>query len=131
MEKLASEEAEVSVKFKWFNKNPFGSLYFAVLSMTAEASTGILGMSAVYKRNPTVSLLLVKIEGNFFKKAIGKIVFRCVDGLKVQQAVEDAITSAESKSITCTSVGKNETGEIVAEFFCTWSFKARSAVYLT
>jgi hypothetical protein len=126
LERLSMEEAATSVKYKWFNKNPFSSLYFAVLSMAAEASTGILGMSAVYKREPSVSLLIVRIEGSFMKKAIGKIIFTCADGVKIQQAVEDAIVSGESKSVTCESIGKNEAGEIVARFYCTWSFKARS-----
>jgi hypothetical protein len=122
---LTAAEASVSVSYKWFNKNPFGSLYFAVLSMAAEASTGVLCMSALYKRKPSVSMLIVKIEGNFFKKAMGKITFTCADGLLVQQAVEHAISSGESKSVTCQSVGRNEAGESVATFFCSWSFKAR------
>jgi hypothetical protein len=126
LERLTMEEAATSVKYKWFNRNPFNSVYFAVLSMAAEASTGILGMSAVYKREPSVSLLIVKIEGSFMKKAIGKIVFTCADGLKIQQVVEEAIATGESKSVACESVGKNEMGEIVAQFYCTWSFKARS-----
>lgn len=125
LEKLSPEAAAISVSYKWFNKNPFRSLYFAVLSMAAEASTGVLGMSAVYKREPSVSMLIVKIEGNFLKKAIGKIVFTCANGLRVHQAVEDAIASGESKSVVCRSIGINEAGEPVAEFFCTWSFKAR------
>ncbi|MCW3080374.1 DUF4442 domain-containing protein [Segetibacter sp.] len=124
--KLAPHEAAIGVRYKWFNKNPFGSLYFAVLAMAAEASTGILCMSALYKRKPSVSMLIVKIEGNFFKKAVGKIVFTCSNGLEVQQAVEDAITSTESTSVVCETVGKNEAGESVARFFCTWSFKSRS-----
>lgn len=126
LKKLEAEEAIVSVAYKWFNKNPFGSLYFAILSMAAEASTGILCMSAIYKRQPSVSMLIVKIEGHFFKKAVGEIIFTCTDGLKIQQAVEDAIASGESKSVTCQSTGKNELGESVAEFFCTWSFRERS-----
>lgn len=125
LRKLTAEEAVVSVRYKWFNKNPFSSLYFAVLSMAAEASTGILSMSALYKRTPSVSLLIVKIEGTFLKKAVGEIAFTCADGLQVQQAVEDAIASGESKSVTCESIGKNEAGDTVATFFCTWSFKAR------
>ncbi|MCW3112071.1 MAG: hypothetical protein JWR18_467 [Segetibacter sp.] len=126
LKKLEAEEAIIGVSYKWFNKNPFGSLYFAILSMAAEASTGILCMSALYKRQPSVSMLIVKIEGNFFKKATGEILFTCPDGLKIQQAVEDAIAYGESKSVTCQSIGRNESGETVAEFFCTWSFKARS-----
>ena len=126
LQKLSVEEAVVSVRYSWFNKNPFGSLYFAVLSMAAEASTGILCMGAIYKRKPSVSILIVKIEGEFYKKAVGKIHFTCAEGLKIQQAVEDAIATAESKVVTCASVGKNEKDEIVASFFCTWSLKARS-----
>lgn len=125
LKKLEAEESVISVKYKWFNKNPFASLYFAILAMAAEASTGILCMSSIYKRQPSVSMLIVKIEGNFFKKAIGEINFSCADGSKIQQAVEDAITSGESKSVVCQSVGKNALGESVAEFFCTWSFRAR------
>jgi phage terminase large subunit-like protein len=124
--RLVPEEAAIGVNYKWFNKNPFRSMYFAVLSMAAEASTGILCMSALYKRKPSVSMLIVRIEGNFYKKAVGQIIFTCPDGMKIQQAVEDALNSDESKSITCESTGKNESGEIVAQFFCTWSFKSRS-----
>lgn len=125
LKRLEAEEAVISVAYKWFNKNPFRSLYFAILAMAAEASTGILCMSALYKRQPSVSMLIVKIEGSFFKKAVGEISFTCTDGLKIQQTVEDAIASGESVSVTCRSIGKNKSGENVAEFFCTWSFKAR------
>jgi hypothetical protein len=123
--KLDPQEAAIAVKYKWFNKNPFGSMYFAVLSMAAEASTGILCMSAVYKRKPSVSILIVKIEGNFYKKAVGQIIFTCPHGLQIQQAIEDALASDESKSVTCESTGKNASGDTVAQFFCTWSFKSR------
>lgn len=125
LKKLEVEEANISVRYKWFNKNPFGSLYFAVLSMAAEASTGVLCMAALYKRNPSVSMLIVKIEGNFVKKAVGEISFMCADGLKIQQAVEEAITTGESQMVSCKSTGVNEAGDCVAEFFCTWSFRAR------
>lgn len=123
---LEAGEAVVSVHYSWFNKNPFRSVYFAVLAMAAEASTGILCMSAVYKRKPSVSMLIVKIEGNFVKKAVGKISFTCSDGLKVQEAVADVISGTESGTVTCQSTGRNVSGEVVATFFCTWSFRARS-----
>src|SRR3982751_3355042 len=89
LEKLAAEEAVVSVGYKWFNKNPFGSLYFAVLSMAAEASTGILCISAIRREKRKVSMLITKIEGNFIKKAVGEICFACQDGLKIQQAIKE------------------------------------------
>ena len=125
-EHVDENSASVSVKEKWFNKNPFGSIYFAILSMAAEVSTGVLCLGAVYKRNPAVSMLVLKQEGMFYKKAKGKITFTCSDGLLVQQAVEDAITSGEARAVNCHSKGFDENNILVAEFYYSWSFKAKT-----
>jgi hypothetical protein len=125
LRKLEVGEAVVSVRYKWLNTNPFGSLYFAVLSMAAEATTGILCMSALYKRKPPVSMLIIKNEGFFYKKATGKIVFTCRDGYKINAAVEQSIQTGEGTTAACNSKGINEAGELVAEFNFTWSFKAK------
>ena len=126
--KLTDEEAVVSVQYKWFNKNPFNSIYVAVLSMPSEVSTGILCMGALYKRNPAVSMLVVKNEGHYYKKAIGKILFTCKDGKAINEAVEQAMVTGEGTTVNCHSVGTNEQNEVVAEFYFTWSFKARKSV---
>jgi hypothetical protein len=125
VESFSNESVSVSVKRRWINQNPFGSIYFAVLSMAGEMSTGILGMAALYKRRPAVSMLIVKIEGSFIKKAIGKVTFTCRDGSMVNDAVEKAIATGEGTTVECASTGVNEEGEIIAEFLCTWSFKTR------
>jgi hypothetical protein len=125
IEKLSPEEAVVSVRYKWFNKNPFRSIYVAVLSMPSEVSTGILCMGALYKRTPAVSMLVVKNEGHYYKKAVGKISFTCTDGLMINAAVEQAIATGKGTTINCHTIGTNEQGEMVAEFYFTWSFKAR------
>ena len=119
-------KAVVAVKQKWFNKNPFGSIYFAVLTMAAEMSTGVLCMGNIYKRKPAVSMLVVKTEAFFYKKATGKILFTCLDGSAITRLVEDAIATGEGKTIACQSTGRNELGEVVAEIYCTWSFKAKA-----
>lgn len=125
--KSASETAVTSsVPYKWFSKNPFRSTYFACLAMAGEMSTGALGMMHIHKRNPGVSMLVVTVEGNYFKKATGKTYFTCSDGEMIKQTIEEAIVTGESRSIRARSVGKNDSGEDVAEFFITWSFKARS-----
>jgi hypothetical protein len=124
--KYASEEkCEVTVPFKWFSQNPFKSTYFACLSMAAEMSTGVLGLTHIHKRNPAVSMLVVNITGNFLKKAVGKTTFICNDGLQIKQTIEAAIATGEGKTITAKSIGTNEQGETVAEFSVTWSFKAK------
>ena len=116
----------VKVPFKWFSQNPFKSTYFACLSMAAEMSTGVLALAHIYKRQPSVSMLVLKVEGNFIKKATGLTIFTCDDGLLIKQTIEDAISSNEGKIITAKSYGINKENEIVAEFAITWSFKVKS-----
>jgi hypothetical protein len=87
--KEASEtKCIVSVPYKWFSKNPFRSTYFASLAMAAEMSTGSLSMAHLYKRKPTVSMLLVKLEAEYFKKATGKSFFTCEDGDMIKEAID-------------------------------------------
>jgi Domain of unknown function (DUF4442) len=115
----------VTVPFKWLSQNPFKSTYFACLSMAAEMSTGVLGLAHIYKSSPAVSMLVVNINGNFFKKAVGKTIFTCPDGLLIKQTIEAAVASGEGKTVTAKSNGINEQGEVVATFEVTWSFKAK------
>jgi hypothetical protein len=115
----------VSVPYKWFTKNPFRSTYFACLSMAAEMSTGVLCLVHLYKRNPPVSMLVVKVESEYFKKAIGKTFFSCEEGLVIKETIEQTIEKGEAKTFRARSIGKNAEGLIVAQFFITWSFKSK------
>ena len=110
---------------KWFTQNPFRSTYFASLAMAAEMSTGILAMMHVYKRKPAISMLVTKMEANYFKKAIDKTFFVCTEGKLISDIIEDAVQTNESKSVTVKSVGRNKDGELIAEFLFTWSFKMK------
>ncbi len=120
------EQAKVSIRYGWFTKNPFRSTYFACLSMAAEMSTGILAWMNVAGKNPAVSMLVIKSEAIFHKKAKSTTIFTCEDGRACKQAVDQAFASGKSTSFAARSVGKDENGEIVAEFVFTWSFKAKS-----
>jgi hypothetical protein len=124
---LDENKCEVTVPFKWFTQNPFRSTYFACLSMAAEMSTGALALGHLYKRTPAVSMLVIKTEGEYFKKAVDKTTFVCEDGLGIKKMIEGAIASGEGKTIRTKTIGKNKAGELVAEFFITWSFKAKQA----
>jgi len=122
---LSHQEAVIGVRFKWINQNPFKSIYFAVLSMAAELSTGILAYGQTYKRNPNVSMLVVKLEAEFYKKAVGQIFFSCLDGDKIMNAIEQSIQQNIGTTVQCISIGKNTEGEVVAKFIFTWSFKSK------
>jgi hypothetical protein len=114
------------VPYKWFTRNPFRSTYFACLSMAAEMSTGALCFVHLYKKKPAVSMLVVKVQSEYFKKATGKTLFLCEDGEAIQKTIEEAIQTGAPCIFSAKSVGRNTSGEIVAEFYVTWSFKAKS-----
>lgn len=120
-------EATTVVPYKWLTQNPFRSTYFASLAMAAEMSTGLLALNSIYKRKPAVSMLVTKMEANYFKKAVGKTYFNCNQGIDIQEAVQEAIGGGEGTTVTIKSTGRNEEGEIVALFLFTWSFRKKSS----
>ena len=123
---LDEQLAVVTVKYKWFNQNPFKSMYFAVQSMAAEMSTCLLASGQVYQRDPAVSMLVVGLEAKFVKKAVDTISFTCTDGDAIDEAIVLSMATGEGKTVTCHSIGTNLAGEVVSEFWITWSFKART-----
>jgi len=72
-----------------------------------------------------LSLLVVRVESAYFKKATGRTRFVCEDGARIRSTIGEAILSGEAKTVAATSVGRNEAGVVVAEFTVTWSFKSR------
>lgn len=123
---MNSGHCKVSVPYRWGTQNPFRSTYFACLAMAAELSTGALAMSLIYKRKQPVSMLIVKMESEYFKKATGRTYFTCADGEAMQRAVSNALDSGKAQTFTALSEGRNEAGEKVAEFRFTWSFRVKS-----
>jgi hypothetical protein len=117
----------VTIPYKWFSQNPFRSTYFACLSMAAELSTGALSMAHLYKKKPPVSMLVLKVESDYHKKAVGVTTFTCNSGNEISNIIEETIRTGEGKIVRVHSLGTNRNGETVAEFWITWSFKARKA----
>jgi len=126
VESLDENKCEVTVPFKWFSQNPFRSTYFACLSMAAEMSTGALALGHLYKRNPPVNMLVVKTEGDYYKKAVDRTTFVCEAGEEINRMIGEAIATGEPRTVRAKSIGKNKAGELVAEFYITWSFKVKS-----
>lgn len=120
------KQAIVTIPYRWLTRNPFRSTYFASLSMAAEMSTGILAMMYIHQKQPAISLLVVKVEGTFLKKATDISTFTCEDGTAFEQAANEAAASGKSTSVAARTTGKNKAGDIVAEFIITWSFKAKA-----
>ena len=122
---LDENKCEVSVPFKWFSQNPFRSTYFACQSMAAEMSTGLLVMMNIYERTPAVSMLVLHVNGSFFKKATGVTTFKCDEGDKIREAVEKAVATGEGVVVDVVSKGMNPQGELISSFDIRWSFKSK------
>lgn len=126
VKEISYEKAIVTVPYKWFSQNPFKSLYFACQAMAAEMSTGLLAMLHVYGRKPAVSMLVVRIDGEFLKKGTDVVRFICHDGEAMEQAIEEAVATGDPVQFTARSIGTNLAGEVVSSFNITWSFKVKS-----
>lgn len=122
---LTEESCKVKIPYKWFSQNPFQSTYFACLAMAGEMSTGLPCMMAIYKMNPKVSMLVVKMESIFSKKAADITTFECNDAPAIYEAVNRAIETKEGHTVETTAIGTNKAGEEVARFTITWSFKSK------
>ncbi len=124
---ISEEKCVVTVPYKWFSKNPFRSTYFACLAMAAEMSTGALVLAHIYRRQPSVSMLVTEMSAEYYKKATGLTTFVCKEGRALKDAVEEVIDMNGSSAITVKATGTNSNGELVAEFNFTWSLKVRSS----
>lgn len=127
IKQFSEKSTTIVVRHWWLTQNPFRSMYFAVQSMAAEMSTGLMCFGQIYQREPAVSMLVVRVDSQYLKKATGLISFTCEDGEKIEAAIEETIRTGEGTAVVTRSVGTNEKNEIVAEFQLTWSFKAKKS----
>ena len=125
LKELSDNHAVLQMKHKYLNKNPFGSIYFACLSMAGELASGMLAASIAYNSIPKVSMLVIGVTIKFTKKAVGVITFECNQGKKIHETIQKSITSEDGKIIEVLTIARDEYGDIVAEFFIKWSFKVK------
>lgn len=123
---LDARRCKTSVKYRWINQNPFGSMYFAVQCMGAELSTGALVFYHVAASKQPMSMLVLSHSARFSKKARGRITFTCADGEKVAGAVAQALKSSEGVTCILESIGMDESGAEVARMQFEWTLKKKS-----
>ena len=123
---ISKEQCVVTVKHRWFNQNPFKSMYFAVQAMAAELTTGALVMMQIKKSGKNISMLVANNNSNFSKKATGRVTFTCNDGHLIEEAIKQTIATGEGQTIWMKSVGVNEKREQVSEMNFEWSIKLKA-----
>mgnify|MGYP003605595782 CR=1 FL=1 len=122
---ISSDKCVATVKHRWFNQNPFNSMYFAIQAMAAEFTTGALVMMQIKKSGKNISMLVANNKANFTKKAIGRITFSCNEGNLIEDAVKKTISSGEGQTIWLKSIGIDEKGDQVSEMDFEWSIRIK------
>jgi len=123
---LDQNQAEVSIRLNWFNKNPFKSMFWACQGMAAEFSTGVLVMEKIRSSNHAISMLVAQNKATFSKKATGMIRFNCNQGARIDQAIADTIQSGEGQKFSMSATGIDQNGAIVSHFEFEWTIKLKA-----
>ena len=123
---LDDKKAEIRVKHRWINQNPFRSMYFAVQAMAAEISTGLMVFRKIEQSGKSISMLVTNQDAIFTKKATGWNYFRCEDGHLISDAIDRAVATKEGQTVWVTSKAKDSTGDEVSVFRFQWSIKERT-----
>ncbi|WP_028281674.1 DUF4442 domain-containing protein [Olleya marilimosa] len=123
---LNETQCVTTVKHRWFNQNPFNSMFWAVQGMAAEFATGAMMMMKINETGKKVSMLVTSNNATFTKKATGRITFVCNDGLKVDQALQNAILTGEGQTLWMQAIGTNADGVVVSTFNFEWSIKVKN-----
>jgi len=125
LKNISSSESITSVKFKWINQNPFGSMFWAVQGMAAELATGALVMQKIQESGKNISMLVASNNAQFTKKAKGRITFTCKDGAMLDAVMSKVIESGEGQVIVMNVAGTNEEGIEVSTFNFEWTLKLK------
>ncbi len=123
---ISDTEAHANVTHRWINQNPFGSLYWATQGMAAELVTGILLMKKIKESGHNISMLVVKQQGSFHKKATGKIAFSCDQGTEIDQMISKAVKTGEGQHLILKAAGYSQDHVMVSDFEFSWSIKLKS-----
>lgn len=118
------QSCTIRLPYGWRSQNPFRSVYFAAQCAAAEMSTGLLALAALQER-PAASMLVVKIEAEFLKKASAPLLFTCDEGPLVETTIQAAIDSGLGQTLRLCSTGRLPDGTEAARVWVTWSFKRK------
>ncbi len=121
IQSLDGEGCEVVLKARWWIRNPFGSVFWAVMGMAAELSTGALVYA--YAQGNGVKFILVGIEAAFFKKVKGKSFYFCHHGSDVLRSLEQVVSHNDTIVVILPVTAKDEDGQLLAEFRFQWQLR--------
>jgi hypothetical protein len=126
LKEITSSTCVATVRENWINKNPFQSIYFAVLAMGAELTTGALVLHEIRNSGQNCSMLVLNSKASFHKKAKGTIRFTCDTSGNLKDVLHKTISTGEGQTIWLKSNGVNKQGDVVCEMEFEWSIKLKN-----
>lgn len=122
---LDEERSVAEAPDSWRNKNPFGSMYFAVQSMAAELSTAAPVFMALKGLDIDVAVIIIDVKAEFLKQARSNLSFQCLEYEKINDAIARLNGVDAAATVDVKTMGKDEAGDVVSVFYFTWSFRRR------
>jgi Domain of unknown function (DUF4442) len=118
---LDEQECLVVLQERWWIRNPFGSVFWAVMGMAAELSTGALVFA--YAHGTGMKFILVGMEAEFFKKVKGKSYYFCQTGSEVLRGFEQIMNTNDTNVVILPVTARDEAGQLLAEFKFRWQLR--------
>lgn len=118
---LDEKSCRVVLKDRFWIHNPFGSVFWAVMGMAAEISTGSLLYG--WCSRGKIKFILVNVKGSFIKKARGKTFYFCQSGQEVLRSIESLVNPGDKCIVEMPVIAHDQAGQTVAEYQFTWSLK--------
>ncbi len=121
IEALDESSCKVVLKDRPWIHNPFGSVFWAVMGMAAELSTGALLYA--WASGSKVRFILVKVEAEYLKKVRGKSCYFCSSGQEVLRSIESLENPGDVQTVVLPVSAYDQNEQVVAKFLFTWSLK--------
>ena len=121
IESLDESGCRVVLEDRFWIRNPFGSVFWAVMGMAAELSTGALVYAYVSETN--IKYILTGVKGEFLKKVKGKSFYFCHSGQEVERQLRALNDPGETFTISLPVTAHDQAGQMVASFEFYWQLK--------
>ena len=123
--KITETSLEVKIKLNRRTRNHLNSMYFGVLSIGADVTSGFLAFEYMRASKSRISLIFKDFQADFLKRAEGDVHFLCDEGQAMQELVKEAerTDERESMSVHVTATVPSISQDPVAKFILTLSIK--------
>ena len=119
IERIDDKACTVRIRHRWIVKNPFKSMFWAVMGMGAEMSTGALLLTLTRDHPQPVRFILTAQSAQFYSKARGFVYFECSDGTLISETLEQ-LEVGQSIPVDLTASARSADGKELANFSFTW-----------